>query len=362
MKNGAKYGIKKERIPEGECLMKKTISLALAVVLTLALVLPVRAAEGETMKASPWAVAELERAWEHGVFPEEIDPYRDDCTRGMIRAEFAAITVRLYELLGGKLHQSQSFQQLHPHPFTDIDNYDYDIREAYGLGFVYGVDKERFDPNGTLTREQAAAMLGRVYEKFHGPVPYAEATPFADDRKISAYAINGVALLARNGVVGGIGNNEFAPKKTLTVQEAVIMALRMLESDWTASVNFPPTAFELARSDMSFFAPGEYYSMKIKFTPAYATADVTWTSADPDIASVAWNGVVTAIGPGVTTITATIEGVGSESCIIRCQFKETAAEESPEPETGEEPEPSPGEAGGGTTAEPTESPTEGPEE
>lgn len=342
--------------------MKKTISLALAVILALALAIPGQAAEGETMKASPWAVAELERAWEAGVFPEEIDPYRDDCTRGMIRAEFAAITVRLYETLGGNLHQSQSFQQLHPHPFTDIDNYDYDIREAYGLGFVYGVDKEHFDPNGTLTREQAAAMLGRVYEKFHGPVPYAEATLFADDRKISAYAINAVDLLARNGVVGGVGNNEFAPKKTLTVQEAVIMALRMLESDWTSSGGLRPTAFQLARSDMSFFAPGEHYSMKIKVAPAYATAEVTWTSADPDIASVSWNGVITAVSPGVTTITATVEGVGSESCIIRCQFKEPAAEESPEPETGEEAEPGPGEAGGGTTGEPTEVPVESPTE
>lgn len=342
--------------------MKKTISLVLAFALAFTLSLPGQAAEGQTMKASPWAVAELERAWEAGVFPQEIDPYRDDCTRGMIRAEFAAITVRLYEALGGKLHQSQSFQQLHPHPFTDIDNYDYDIREAYGLGFINGVDKEYFDPNGTLTREQAAAMLGRVYEKFHGPVPYAEATPFADDRKISAYAINGVALLARNGVVGGIGNNEFAPQKSLTVQEAVVMALRMLESDWTSSVNFLPTAFELARSDMTFSAPGEHYSMKIKLTPVDAVAEVIWTSADPDIASVAWNGLVTAISPGVTTITATIEGVGSESCIIRCQFQDSAAEESPEPEAEGKPEPSPGETESEPTDEPTESPTEGSEE
>ena len=103
--------------------MKKTISLLLAAALTLTLLLPGQSVRAEeAMKASPWALAELKRAWAAGVFPEEIDPYRDDCTREMIRAEFAAVTVRLYELLGGKLHQSSSFQQLHPHPFTDIDN------------------------------------------------------------------------------------------------------------------------------------------------------------------------------------------------------------------------------------------------
>ncbi len=211
--------------------MKKTISLLLAAALTLTLLLPGQSVRAEeAMKASPWALAELKRAWAAGVFPEEIDPYRDDCTREMIRAEFAAVTVRLYELLGGKLHQSSSFQQLHPHPFTDIDNYDYDIREAYGLGFVNGVDGERFDPNGPLTREQAAAMLGRVCEKLYGTLPEAEATTFEDDGEIDRYAKAAVAHLARNGVVGGVGNNAFAPKKSLTVQEAVVMALRMLET------------------------------------------------------------------------------------------------------------------------------------
>lgn len=209
--------------------MKKVLALLLTVSLTLTLALSGRAAEtGEQMRASSWAKAELERAWDHGVFPEEIDPYRDDCTREMIRAEFAAITVRLYELMGGTLHLSSSFQQLHPHPFTDIDNYDYNIREAYGLGFINGVTEDTFDPNGILTREQAAAMLGRVYEKVCGSLPAAAATSFADDGKVDRYAKAAVDFLARNGVVGGIGGKEFAPKKALTVQEAVIMAYRML--------------------------------------------------------------------------------------------------------------------------------------
>ena len=92
------------------------------------------------------------------------------------------------------------------------------------------MDGERFDPNGPLTREQAAAMLGRVCEKLYGTLPEAEATTFEDDGEIDRYAKAAVAHLARNGVVGGVGNNAFAPKKSLTVQEAVVMALRMLET------------------------------------------------------------------------------------------------------------------------------------
>ncbi len=199
--------------------MRKVLSLVLALALLLGV--PAFAEEEKgTMRAASWAVAELERAYEAGIFPEEIDPYRDDCTRGMIRGEFAAITVRLYELLGGDLHRAPSFQRLHPHPFTDIDNYDYRIREAYGLGFVNGMTEDTFDPNGTLTREQAAAMLGRVYEKLYGAMPKAAATPFDDDGAVASYARNAVAFLAANGVIGGVGENQFAPKRTLTVQEA----------------------------------------------------------------------------------------------------------------------------------------------
>lgn len=295
--------------------MKKVLALLLTVSLTLTLALSGQAAEEEkTIQASRWAVHELERAWEAGVFPAEIDPYRDDCTREMIRAEFAAITVRLYELMGGKLHLSPSFQQLHPHPFTDIDNYDYNIREAYGLGFINGVTEDTFDPNGILTREQAAAMLGRVYEKVCGSLPAAAATSFADDGKVDRYAKAAVDFLARNGVVGGIGGNEFAPKKALTVQEAVIMAYRMLTVEtWDVPAVEPQP------------------SPEPETTPDPEATQEPESTPDPEIT----------------------------------QEPETDTEETPAPETSPDPESSPApestpEAGGEAAAEPTETPAVGP--
>lgn len=295
--------------------MKKVLALLLTVSLTLTLALSGQAAEEEkTIQASRWAVHELERAWEAGVFPAEIDPYRDDCTREMIRAEFAAITVRLYELMGGKLHLSSSFQQLHPHPFTDIDNYDYNIREAYGLGFINGVTADTFDPNGILTREQAAAMLGRVYEKVCGSLPAAAATSFADDGKVDRYAKAAVDFLARNGVVGGIGGNEFAPKKALTVQEAVIMAYRMLTVEtWDVPAVEPQP------------------SPEPETTPDPEATQEPESTPDPEIT----------------------------------QEPETDTEETPAPETSPDPESSPApestpEAGGEAAAEPTETPAVGP--
>lgn len=89
-----------------------------------------------------------------------------------------------------------------------------------------------------------------------------------------------------------------------------------------------PTSFTLNASDLTFDAPGQIYDLKVKLVPADAEADVVWTSSDPNVASVNWNGRVTAISKGTVTITATIEGVGEQKCIFRCRFEGTAPSSS----------------------------------
>lgn len=89
-----------------------------------------------------------------------------------------------------------------------------------------------------------------------------------------------------------------------------------------------PTSFTISRDDMSFFNPGEFWDLKYTLVPTDAVADVVWKSSDPNIASVTWNGRVTAVSGGTVTITATIEGVGEQKCIVRCQFSGTAPSSS----------------------------------
>lgn len=91
------------------------------------------------------------------------------------------------------------------------------------------------------------------------------------------------------------------------------------------------TDFKLSREDISFFNVGEYYQFKVTKTPADAYGDVQWKSSDPNIASVSWEGKVTAISKGTVTITASIEGVGERKCIVRCQLSDTAPAASAAP-------------------------------
>lgn len=85
------------------------------------------------------------------------------------------------------------------------------------------------------------------------------------------------------------------------------------------------TGFTLNREDFTFDAAGQVFQMQADFTPAGTSGEITWKSSDPNVASVSWNGVVTSVAPGTATLTATVEGVGEKTCIVRCSFQSGGA-------------------------------------
>lgn len=75
-------------------------------------------------------------------------------------------------------------------------------------------------------------------------------------------------------------------------------------------------ALTLNREDITFFGKGESFRFSVG---PISLSQITWTSDDPQIASIE-NGTVTAVSPGVTTIYAEYQGE-KDSCIIRCKFE-----------------------------------------
>ena len=120
------------------------------------------------------------------------------------------------------------------------------------------------------------------------------------------------------------------PEESATVTSSPVPTQPAQPQVTTPSVDIvAPTGFALSAEDLSFFQVGEVYNMRITYTPANARGDVTWKSSNPNVASVSWNGVVTAVGPGTATITATVAGAGEKSCIFRCRFEGSAATSAP---------------------------------
>lgn len=169
-------------------------------------------------KCSPWAREELVRAAEGGIIPPRLTG--TDFTAGMTRAEFAATAVALYDAMGGVETGTAE------NPFSDTG--DPAVLRAWSLGIVSGVGGGRFDPEGPLTREQAAVMLAQTYRALGGTVEGGSPS-FPDKGEISPWALEAVAFLAGRGLVQGDNAGRFLPRSALTRESALLMAVRMWE-------------------------------------------------------------------------------------------------------------------------------------
>jgi hypothetical protein len=127
-------------------------------------------------------------------------------TKGISRKEFSALAVELYENLQGSNAKVDTVN-----PFSDVN--DPAVTKAYHLGIVSGIGGGLFAPDAALTREQAAAMLTRVYKAVYDghALDTAGVTKFNDDHLISAWAKDAVYFMVKNDIIAGLGSNTFGP-------------------------------------------------------------------------------------------------------------------------------------------------------
>ncbi|MCR4771588.1 MAG: S-layer homology domain-containing protein [Oscillospiraceae bacterium] len=176
--------------------------------------------------ASSWATAELEEADALGLIPDCLRG--GDLTQPITRAEFAAVSVKVYEALSGTKAEPAAVN-----PFTDTS--DEEVLKAFNVGVTNGMSDTTFEPDTLLNRQTAATMLTRVYKKtaldgwtletdgsyneqFKGMFTQPES--FADDADISGWAKDSVYFMAANGIINGVGGNKFAPRAVTSAEEA----------------------------------------------------------------------------------------------------------------------------------------------
>lgn len=104
--------------------------------------------------------------------------------------------------------------------FGDIDAsawyYSY-VKTMYTNSIIKGMG-DVFGTGLAVTREDAATMIYRLI-KDTTALPEDEAEEFADNDEISDYAKEAVYSLKKLNIIGGVGDNCFAPKKTVTRAE-----------------------------------------------------------------------------------------------------------------------------------------------
>jgi len=196
-------------------MMKSAIGLALCFMLI--------AASGNLAFAngapSQWAQEDVNAAIAANLVPQNL---QSNYTQAITRAEFSALAVRLYETVRGEITGRVSF----------ADTNDVNVQKMAYLEVVNGVGNNRFDPNGTLTRQQAAVMLTRLAAAMWHPFPFGsprQHITFADIESVAPWAVEGVTRVNAAGIMGGVGENNFAPHLPYTREQSIVTMLRMFD-------------------------------------------------------------------------------------------------------------------------------------
>lgn len=136
------------------------------------------------------------------------------------------------------------------------------------------------------------------------------------DANIATVDANGLVTAVGKGTVKVTASVEGVGEKECIVRCSLKDADTPTESKKPAESAKPAASdLSLNRTDFTLLSKGETFRMKVTGTDAA----VTWKSSNPDVATIDSKGLVTAVGNGTCTLTATVDGQTLE-CIARCRF------------------------------------------
>lgn len=165
---------------------------------------------------SPWAADEVNEAIQLDMVPDDLQTlYEEDITR----KEFAI-------LLSNLLSKVTMKDLSTPIDIKFTDTNDERILNLAKLGVINGVGNNKFDPQGCITREQAAKMLMEA-SRVGGITSDKNEGSYADENTISEWAKEGVYFCSEQGIMNGTGKNNFDPKKTYSREMGIITILRL---------------------------------------------------------------------------------------------------------------------------------------
>lgn len=207
----------------------KLISVLLTVFLIFANFSVSRAATLENANISEYAKPYIEK------LTESIQFDYDDYTKPIKRDEFARLIYFSVKQMSDTMNTKVILNDVKP-LFTDTD--DVCIGALSNAGIITGRSDECFSPNDFLTREEAAAVIGRAFDLF-GFKRLNKITNFADKSNISQWAVSAVDSLCPYKIIIGTDNGNFLPKSTITREQAAIITQRFMRMTELFEVDEP---------------------------------------------------------------------------------------------------------------------------
>ncbi|MGG4397573.1 S-layer homology domain-containing protein [Paenibacillus thiaminolyticus] len=183
-------------------------------------------------KVSNWAQADYMKAKGNGIIGW---PFDRSYQQPINRVEFTEMAVHMIEtMLGRDLYTDVTGVNS---PFNDVD--EWTVTWANQNGVINGTSPQTFSPEATITREQAATLILKVYAKTNelkGTTGSTESTGstsaslFVDDSKISTWAKEQVYHAVNLSLMNGMAKNQFNPKGELTFEQTYVLLLNCFET------------------------------------------------------------------------------------------------------------------------------------
>ncbi|MCL1793765.1 MAG: S-layer homology domain-containing protein [Oscillospiraceae bacterium] len=181
-------------------------------------------------KPSDWATFEVEYAYGYGLVP---DNYMRNFQASIKREEFCMLAVRFLEV-AEKMPIAEILAEkdktIERGAFSDTD--DLYILSAYALGIVSGRGNGIFDPEGNITREEAATMLTRV-GIFENINVNSEPLYFNDEHGFNSWSsgaikyVSGCVDIRGNRIMNGYTDGGFHPRDTYSREQAFMTIFRL---------------------------------------------------------------------------------------------------------------------------------------
>ena len=118
-------------------------------------------------------------------------------------------------------------------PFKDVSSSDAEIDYLYNRGLIKGITKYQFGPDYSVTREQAATLIGRAL----GLNGTERKTKFSDVSPTS-YSSGYIQSAVDKGIITGYPDGSFKPKQTMTRGEMAFLLSRAFNLTKTSTVFF----------------------------------------------------------------------------------------------------------------------------
>ena len=244
-------------------------------------VVPEESSFADNQDTSTWYYSAIETAYANGALTGESSLCRPN--DAITREEMAKMTVRAlgFSLLSGEAEADC--------PFADVSVAHGYIALAYRMGIINGVSRYCFDPKANATREQAAAVLLRAYDRLHAQVCVTEVTsapenavsvaPLTDEAgsvPVSPRApLMGVYTAAVQAGKGGSVALCAVPLLQITRDGAVVES-RDLTADELAAF--------LADSTMHTHRSAQHMSSCLYRTEKNGSVTVIWYESEADLA------------------------------------------------------------------------------